>query len=404
MRRQVRPYRRGDHRNLKELSTIPVGYARLAFSRGHIRRRGRCRPRLAAARPQPGAITGMEVQMSAVTAPGLAIQGGTVPLVVEAGQLAERNGFHSVWSSEFYDRSAVVTLAALAAVTSRIQLGSSIAWAFARTPITLATDFRSLDDLAPGRMSMGLGTGNPQVIGDWHGLSAPKPVARLVEIIEIIRQVWNVHERPVAYDGKFFRCHLALDPLLPALSTGTLPILLAGGRAPIIRAAGAVADGLVGQPFWSAAFVRDFVHPALSEGAELAGRTGRIPVTGMIITAIGDDSAQARATAAMQAAIFLTRKSADPFLQFHGFAAEIAAVREAFERRDFRGMAAAVSERMLDVLAVFGTPQEARERYRANFESVYEQPLFYSSGKGMPLEHFRDNVHAICETFSDVHA
>src|SRR5712691_6996318 len=101
------------------------------------------------------------------TLPGLAVQAGTASLMTDVAAVMERSGLPSFWTSEFYDRSAVATLAAVAATTSRIRLGSSIAWAFGRTPITLATDFRSLSELAPGRISMGLGTGNPQVISDW---------------------------------------------------------------------------------------------------------------------------------------------------------------------------------------------------------------------------------------------
>jgi alkanesulfonate monooxygenase SsuD/methylene tetrahydromethanopterin reductase-like flavin-dependent oxidoreductase (luciferase family) len=333
---------------------------------------------------------------------GLAMQGGTVPFVVEAGVLAERNGFDSVWTSEFFDRSAVVTLAALASATTHIRLGSSIAWIFGRTPLTLATDFRSLDELCAGRLSMGLGTGNPQVISDWHGVNEPHPVPRMVETVELIRKIWNLHEQPVAHDGRFYRCHMALDPLLPPLTKGPLPILMAGGGLPMLRAAGAVADGLVGLPVASRRFVEEVVHPALLEGARRAGRDERIPITGMIICSISDNSAKARTTAAMQLAIYATRRSADVVLDFHGFRPEATAIREAFARRDFPAMRAAVSDRMIDELTVSGTPEEARERYHDKFEAVYEQPLLFSSGKGLPPEHVREDIHAICETFSSV--
>lgn len=334
--------------------------------------------------------------------PGLALQGGSVPLVVEAGVTAERHGFSSVWSSEFYDRSAVVTLAALASATSRVELGSSIAWAFGRTPLTLATDFRSLDELSGGRVSMGIGTGNPQVIADWHGLIEPSPVARIVETVRLVRQIWNSREQSVAHEGRFFRCHLGADPSLPPLARGTIPVLLAGGRAPLVRAAGAVADGLVGLPLASRGFMVDVIHPTLAEGAESAGRSGRIPVTGMIICFVADDHAKAKAAAAMQVAVYATRRSADPLLEYHGFEAEAAAIRAAAGRGDFAGMTAAVSDRMLDEIAIFGTPAEARDRYAAKFESLYERPLLYSSAKGLPIGFVRDNIQATCETFSRV--
>lgn len=331
---------------------------------------------------------------------GLAIQGGTVTSVVEAGVAAERYGFGSIWTSEFYDRSAVVSLAALASATTRIGLGSAIAWVFGRTPLTLATDFRSLDELSGGRLALGLGTGNPQVIADWHGLTEPKPVARVVETVELIRKLWQLDSTPVAHDGEQLRCHLPADPQLPPLTHGTLPILMAGGGIPLTRAAGRVADGLIGLPLASRKYVEEVTRPTLAEGAASAGRDERVPITGMIITAVAEDAAKARARAALQVAIYLTRRSSDTVVRFHGFEPEAQEAREAFARKDFRALVTAVSDRVLDTLAVCGTPDEARERYLSNFESTYEQPLLFSSGKGLPPEQVREDVTALCETFA----
>jgi alkanesulfonate monooxygenase SsuD/methylene tetrahydromethanopterin reductase-like flavin-dependent oxidoreductase (luciferase family) len=334
------------------------------------------------------------------TPPGLAVQAGTVPQLVAAGIAAENHGLPALWSSEFYDRSAVVTLAALAGATSRIQLGSSVAWAFGRTPITIATDFRSLDELAPGRVRLGLGPGNPQVIADWHGLDEPRPAARLAELVTVIREIWGVAERPVAHDGPFYRCHLPADPTLPAPAGSGPAILLAGGRPAMTRAAGAVADGLIGMPVASPDFVAQVVRPTLAEGAARVGRRHTVPITGMTICAVADDTARARAAAAMQLAVFIVRRSCEELVAFHGFEAETIAVREAAARRDFPAMAAAVSDRMLDLLTVYGTPGEARQRFREVFDGVYEDSLLFTSGKGRALAEFQDELIAVCETFA----
>ncbi|MGA5901173.1 LLM class flavin-dependent oxidoreductase [Streptomyces venetus] len=348
---------------------------------------------------------------AATTRPGLAIQAGTVPLAVQVAQEAERRGLPSFWSSEFYDRSAVVTLAAAAAATSRIRLGSAIAWALGRTPVTLATEFRSLAELAPGRITLGLGTGNGQVIADWHGADARRPAARLAELVPLIRRLWELDTTAVEHDGEFYRCRLAADPLLPAwplVDVGESgkhghsrpAILVAGGRRPMISAAGAVADGLVGLPLCSRAFVEEEVRPALDAAAARAGRPGRIPITGMIICAVGEHSARARVFAAQQVAVFAARPSAAPLMAFHGFEGEAADIRDALARRDVPAAVAAVSDRMLDALAVYGTPKEALERYDAVFDGLYDEPLLFSAGKGMPQGGFRDSLMAVCEAFA----
>lgn len=343
------------------------------------------------------------------TRPGLAIQAGTAPFAVQVAVEAERRGLPSFYSSEFYDRSAVVTLAAVAASTSRIRIGSAIAWALGRTPVTLATDFRSLAELAPGRVQLGLGTGNPQVIADWHGLDEARPAARLAELVPLIRKIWDVRSAAVDHDGEYYRCHISADPMLQPwpeveahVAGDSRPrILVAGGRLPMIRVAGAVADGLVGLPLCSAAYAEEVVRPALADAATQAGREKPVPITGVTICAVGQNSGQARAFAAMQVAAFAARSSAAPLMAFHGFEAEVAGIREAFQRRDIPAVAAAVSDRMLDTLAVYGTPSETRERFAATFDGVYDEPLLFTAGKGMPEGGFRESVLAVCEAFEE---
>jgi alkanesulfonate monooxygenase SsuD/methylene tetrahydromethanopterin reductase-like flavin-dependent oxidoreductase (luciferase family) len=340
----------------------------------------------------------------ASSSPSLAIQGGSVALVVEAGVAAERSGFSSIWTTELYNRSAVVTLAAVAAATSRIGLGSGIAWAFGRTPLTLATDARSIDELSGGRLALGVGTGSAVSMADWHGVVEPHPATRVREFVDVVRQIWQLHERPVAHDGRFYRCHLPPDPSIIPLTNGTMPVLMAGVQGPMVRAAGAVSDGLVGHPLFTRRYVEEIVRPALAEGAAKASRADEVPIAGMIICAISDNAAEARRGAAMQIAAYAVRGASDPMLDFNGFTAETAKIREAFGRRDFPAMIAAVSEEMLTATAVYGTREEAVDQYRQRWESLYETPLLYTPNTGLSAEYMRDNISAICDTFATVAA
>lgn len=332
--------------------------------------------------------------------PSLTVQGGDVALVTAAGVTAEQHGFASLWTTEFYNRSAIVTLASVAAATTRIGLGSGVAWAFGRSPLTLATDARSLDDLSGGRFQLGLGTGSPQSMADWHGENEPHPAPRTEEFVRLVREIWQVHERSVEHDGRFYRCHLPIDPSVPPPAGGTLPVLMAAVQAPMLRATGAVADGLVGHPLYTPHYVEEVVRPSLAEGARRAGREEPVPVNGMIICAVSDDAEAARRAASVQIAAYATRRASDALLEFNGYTAETAAIREAFGRKDFAAMTAAVSDRMLDDLAVFGTPKEAMERYRDRFEPLYERPMLYSPNTALPAAYLKDNINAICETFA----
>src|SRR4051812_49966505 len=108
--------------------------------------------------------------------------GGGLPDIVETAQRCEAAGFAGVWGTEFYDRSATVSLAAMAQATERIGLGSAIAYAFGRTPVVLAAEARDLDELSGGRPTLRLGPGTPRPQTGWPGLPGAHPAPRTEEI------------------------------------------------------------------------------------------------------------------------------------------------------------------------------------------------------------------------------
>src|ERR671932_2414155 len=125
--------------------------------------------------------------------------------LADAARRAEEAGFESVWATEFYDRSATVPLAAMAQATERIGIGSAIAYAFGRTPVVLAAEARDLDELAGGRLVLGLGTGTRRMQQDWHGLDGEHPASRVEELVPLIRRLWHLHEGPIEHEGRFYR-------------------------------------------------------------------------------------------------------------------------------------------------------------------------------------------------------
>jgi alkanesulfonate monooxygenase SsuD/methylene tetrahydromethanopterin reductase-like flavin-dependent oxidoreductase (luciferase family) len=95
---------------------------------------------------------------TAAAARGITVLRGGVERIAATAAAAEAAGFGSVWAPEFYTRSAVVTLARMAGRTTTARVGSSIAYAVGRSPLTIATEARSLDEVAGGRLVLGLGT------------------------------------------------------------------------------------------------------------------------------------------------------------------------------------------------------------------------------------------------------
>lgn len=315
--------------------------------------------------------------------------------VAEAARLAEQAGFESVWATEFYDRSATIALAAMAQSTDAIELGSAIAYGFGRTPLVLAAEARDLDELSGGRLTLGLGTGTRRMQQDWHGLDGEHPAARMEELVPLLRQVWRLHEAPVAHDGRFYRLHVQpTAPPRPPLRLD-IPVYMAGVNARMIEAAGAVADGLVGHPLFTPEYVREVVRPALARGAVRQGRERPPPIAGYLTCSVNEDRETARRDAAAVIAFNSTVKTYRAAHRVAGFEREADAIREAWTRGDGAAMVDAVSEEMIDAIALAGTPDEVRRRFAERWSGVYERTLLWP-----PAFRGADGVLAAIETFA----
>ena len=325
----------------------------------------------------------------------LVTSSGGVRDVAAAARLAEEAGFESVWATEFYDRSATVALAAMANATDRIELGSAIAYAFGRTPLVLAAEARDLDELSDGRLTLGLGTGTRRMQQEWHGLDGEHPASRMEELVPLIRSLLKLDRGPIDHEGRFYRLRVKPTAPVPPPLRDDLPIYMAGVNPRMIQAAGAVADGLVGHPLFTPEYVDQVARPALARGAERAGRAnGPIPIAGYLTCSVDADRDVARQSAAAVIAFNSTVKTYDVVHKLHGFEEEVEAIRSAWKSGDFGGMAAAVSDRMIDTVVLAGTADEVRERYEERWRGVYERTLLWP-----PAFRGTEAVEAVIDAF-----
>jgi probable F420-dependent oxidoreductase len=313
---------------------------------------------------------------------------------VEMARLVEEAGFESVWATEFYDRSASVAMAAMAQATTSIRLGTAIMYAFGRTPLVLAAEARDLDELCGGRFTLGLGTGTRRMQQDWHGLDGEHPASRMEELVPLVRKLWRLHEGPVEHEGRFYRLRVQPTAQVKPPLRPDAPIYMAGVNPRMVEAAGAVGDGLVGHPLFTREYVSEVVRPALAKGAERTGRDARVPIAGYLTTSVDDDRDAARQAAAAIIAFNSTVKTYGVIHRFHGFEENVAAVREAWQSGDFAGMVAAITDEMIDTIALAGTPDEVRERFEQRWSGVYEETLLWP-----PAHRGLDGVRAIVEAF-----
>jgi probable F420-dependent oxidoreductase len=332
---------------------------------------------------------------------GITILAGGLAETREIAQAAERAGFDAAWSGEFLNRSAIVSVAAMAAGTSSIGVGTSIAYAVGRSPLILANDARFLDEMSEGRMTLGLGTGTRGMMVGWHGVTDPDgPASRMEELIPLLRQLWRLHEGPVKHEGRFYSLDITPTADIQAPWREEIPIYTAGVNPRMIETAGRVSNGLICHPTLTDQFLEEVARPAIERGAEKTGRKASdVALKGVIICAISDDVGQARREAAAQIAFYVAPKAYLPVMEASGFGAEAAAIQEAFRRKDHDGMVDAVSDAMLAEMAAAGTTEEVRQQVEV-LEKRYDHAALYSPSFTIPAERVRENTGAIIEAFT----
>ncbi|MCI0850115.1 MAG: LLM class flavin-dependent oxidoreductase [Chloroflexi bacterium] len=319
--------------------------------------------------------------------------------LIEYAQLAEQAGFDAVWMMDFNNRDAFVRMAAVGQATSRIGIASGIAYAFARSPVLTAAAAADIDEITNGRLILGLGTGTKRMQEKWYSLQFESPAPKAAEVVRLLRALWSAPAgRPFKFDGRFYQ--IAIDLYLrPGLVRTEIPVYLAGVNKRMVRAAGEVADGLVGHPLYSRRYIEEVVRPAVDDGL---GRSKRerssFDLAGYVITAISNDAAQAREEARRQIGFYATTRTYDAILDLHGWEKEKAGIRSAFRSLDFAAMTAAVSDEMVDQISVAGTPEEC-ERKLARYEGLLDHVLLYPPSVGVAPDRVMENYRLMMEVF-----
>lgn len=336
-----------------------------------------------------------------MTTRGITVLAGGLKETQETTRRAEAAGFDAAWSGEFLHRSAIVSVAAMAAATTRIGVGSAIAYAVGRSPLVLANDARFLDEMSDGRLTLGLGTGTRRMMQGWHGVKdSDGPATRMEELIPLLRRLWRLHEGPVKHEGRFYSLDISPTADIQPPLRLTIPIYTAGVNARMIEVAGRVSDGLICHPTITDRYLEDVARPAIARGAEKTGRsTNDVKLKGVIICSIAEDTATARREAAAQIAFYVAPKAYGPVMEASGFAAEAAAIQAAFRAGDHQGMVDAVSDKMLEQMAVAGTVDEVRDAVPA-LEKRYDHAALYSPSFTLAPERVAENTEAIIETFA----
>ncbi|PSP73674.1 TIGR04024 family LLM class F420-dependent oxidoreductase [Halobacteriales archaeon QS_3_64_16] len=282
----------------------------------------------------------------------------SVGAIVEIAQRAERAGYERAWMPETWGRDAITVLASIAHGTSEIGLGTSIAPVYSRSPTLVGQTAATLQEVSEGRFRLGLGPSGPAVIENWHGVEFGNPLRRTREYVDITRQVL-AGER-VTYDGEYFELEgfrLRSDP------PERPPEIDVTGMGPkAVELAGRFADG------WHAILLThdgfDERIADLRRGVELGNRDpADVRSTWALTCCALEDGERARRLVRGHLAFYVGamgdyyRES----LARQGHAETAEAITEHWQSGEREAAVAAISDELLDDLAVAGTPDRARK-------------------------------------------
>ena len=293
---------------------------------------------------------------------------GPPPGVAELFEAADRAGVDQIWTAEAYGSDAWTPLAWWGSRTSRIQLGTAVSQLSARPPVTLAMTAMTMDHLTQGRILLGIGTSNPQVVEGWYGQPYPRPLERTREYIDIVRKV-IARTEPVSYDGRHYQ--------LPA-RTGTglgkplrsilhpyrtdIPIYLGAEGPKNVALAAEIADG------WNVIFfspaMNDFYAAALAEGfARPAARhtSETFDVVGGPLAIIEDDDIERAADHIRPTLALYIGGMGARGVNFHhevfvrmGYEAEARQIQDLYLAGDKKSAIAAVPTKLVEDVALIG--------------------------------------------------
>ena len=280
--------------------------------------------------------------------------------VLRTAQLAEDLGYDSIWIPEAWAYEQFQLLTEIALHTKRIKLATGIANVFSRSAGLLAMSAATLDEISEGRAILGLGTSGKLVVENFHGVPYQKPLTRLKETIGICKALWRgerlTPELSTLFDARHFK--LEMTPV-----RADIPIYVASLQDKAITEIGRCADGWV-PTFWPYQHLGDGAA-LLADGARSVGRDPAAIETAPFMAIVPlDDVDAARTMIKPLVAFYIGGMGVYYHALFcrYGFQDNADLVRDLYQKGDRRQASAAVSDALIDAIAICGAPAHCREK------------------------------------------
>ena len=325
--------------------------------------------------------------------------------IARTAQAIESLGFDGIGTPEL-KRDPFLPLVLAATGTERVELTTSVAIAFPRSPTVVAYMARNMCDLSGGRFVVGLGTQvkghiERRVTTEWVS-----PGPRLREYVQAMRAIWRTWDtgEPLKFEGRFYNLSLMTPEFSPPPSSfGPIKVQIAAVNEYNIRLAGEICDGLRVHPFSTPDYTRDVIWPNIKHGARKAGRSLDNFVlngTGFIATGPDEETVlKAREDARYRIAFYASTRTYLPVLEHHGWGDLNPRLRELVARNRWDDLPSVVPDDVLDTFCIAGTYAEIGALISDRLGGMVD-----TIGFPLPdnLEHPSDSYLAALEQISQV--
>ncbi len=265
--------------------------------------------------------------------------------------------------------------------TQKLELMTSIAVAFARSPMTLANVAHDLNSYAKGRFILGLGSQIAPHITKRFSMPWSSPAARMRELILAMRAIWKCwyEGERLNFRGDFYQ-HTLMTPMFTPLDTkyGAPKVFLAAVGPLMTEVAGETADGMIIHAFTTAKYVAEETLPAIERGLAKAGRKRsefQLAYPAFVVTGLDEKSwVQSRTGVAKQIAFYGSTPAYRPVLEKHGWGELQNELNAMSKRGEWDEMGRRITDDILEQFAVVGSPNEIprllKQRYGTHVDRV----------------------------------
>jgi probable F420-dependent oxidoreductase len=301
-----------------------------------------------------------------------------------AARAAEAAGYDAIWGAETsHDPFLPLTLAA--EHTEHIQIGTSIAVAFARSPMTTANSGWDLNAYSKGRFLLGLGSQIRPHIQKRFSMPWSHPAPRMNEFISAMRAIWSSWQDGTKLDfrGEFYN-HTLMTPFFnPGPNPyGAPKVFLAAVGDGMTRVAGEVADGMLVHGFSTERYLREVTLPALEGGLDASGRKRadfELSYPMFVVTGeTEEDMAAASTGTRKQIAFYASTPAYRSVLEVHGWGDLQTELNAMSKQGRWDEMGTLIDDDVLDAFAVVGPPDEIPALVLERVGDLVDRVSFYT--------------------------